>query len=198
MRITGGEYRGRTVRVPKGRLDIRPSMDRMRESIFAVLGDLGGLSFLDLFSGTGIIGLEAASRGAAPVVCVEKDPAKREILIANAGISEERIECRIMPVELFVSRCRDSFDLAFCDPPFPYRFRLDLVHKISSAGLLKPDGRLLLHRPSEDPMPERVDSLRLEDRRSYGRSIVDIYRFGEGGIGSEIEGEEVVQEPPAQ
>ncbi len=71
MRVTGGMYRGRRIDCPPG--DIRPAMDRMRVSLFAVLGDLSGTSFLDLFSGSGVIGVEAASRGAAPVVLVERD-----------------------------------------------------------------------------------------------------------------------------
>ena len=65
MRITGGLYSGRIVKMPEGDLKIRPAMDRMRESVFAVLGDLTGFSFCDLFSGSGIIGLEAASRSRA-------------------------------------------------------------------------------------------------------------------------------------
>jgi 16S rRNA (guanine966-N2)-methyltransferase len=97
MRITGGNYRGRILECPHGELELRPSMDRMRESVFAVLGGLEGLSFLDLFAGTGAIGLEAASRGAYPVVCVEKDRKKRETLIRNLNISERRIECKILP-----------------------------------------------------------------------------------------------------
>jgi 16S rRNA (guanine966-N2)-methyltransferase len=65
MRVTGGIYRGRIVKCPKG--VIRPAMDRMRESMFSVLGYMDGLSFLDVFSGSGMIGIEAASRGALPV-----------------------------------------------------------------------------------------------------------------------------------
>jgi 16S rRNA (guanine(966)-N(2))-methyltransferase RsmD len=176
MRITGGEYCGRTVSVPKGKLEIRPSMDRMRQSIFGILGDLEGMSFLDLFTGTGIIGLEASSRGADPVVCVEKDPGKRSTLIENVGIARKRIECHIIPVELFVKRCKESFDLIFCDPPFPYRFRLELLGNIVGGKILKPHGRLLMHRPAEDPMPDTIGEAVLVDRREYGRSIVDIYQ----------------------
>lgn len=181
MRVTGGEYCGRTVQVPKGRLDIRPSMDRMRQSLFGVLGDLHGYSFLDLFTGTGIIALEAASRGAGPVACVEKDPAKRSLLIENLGISRERIEIHIMPVELYVKRSKERFDIVFCDPPFPYKFRLSLVTDLIERGLVKDGGLILLHRPSEDPMPDSVGSARIEDRRAYGRSIVDFYRLGGSG-----------------
>ena len=178
MRVTGGEYCGRTIKVPKGKLDIRPSMDRMRQSLFGVLGDLHGYSFLDLFTGTGIIGLEAASRGAGPVVCVEKDPAKRSLLIENLGISRDRIEVHIMPVELYVKRSKETFDIVFCDPPFPYKHRISLVTEILERALVKEGGLILMHRPSEDPMPDSVRAAALEDRRVYGRSIVDFYRCG--------------------
>lgn len=176
MRITGGKYRGRTVSVPKGGLEIRPAMDRMRESVFAVLGDLTGLSFLDLFSGSGIVALEAASRGASPVVCVEKDPDKFAILVRNVSIADERIECRSMPVERFVLRNKCSYSVVFCDPPFPYRFRLDLIRSLAEGPTLAPGGLLLIHYPHEDPLPEELDCLTMDDEREYGRSRVRFYR----------------------
>ena len=91
MRITGGTLCGRQVKVPGGL--IRPAMDRMRESVFAVLGDLTGSSFLDIFSGSGIIALEAASRGAIYIEAVEMDPLKRKTLLENVKISPVPIFC---------------------------------------------------------------------------------------------------------
>lgn len=176
MRITGGAYRGRTVEIPQGDLEIRPAMDRMRESVFAVLGDLTGLSFLDLFSGSGIIALEAASRGAYPITCVERDKAKFPYLLRNVSISERRIECKALPVELFLLRNKTSFDLAFLDPPFPYAFRLDLLRSIEKGSALKSGGLALVHFPREDRLPESLGSLETEDERSFGRSIVRFYR----------------------
>ncbi|GHV71251.1 hypothetical protein AGMMS49928_22220 [Spirochaetia bacterium] len=102
MRITGGILRGRQVKVPEG--IIRPAMDRMRESVFGVLGDLTGMSFLDLFSGSGIIALEAASRGAAPVEAVEADRLKRKTLLENAALAPQGIRCRFMAAELYIRR----------------------------------------------------------------------------------------------
>ncbi len=176
MRITGGKYRGRTISVPKGALEIRPAMDKMRESVFAVLGDLTGLSFLDLFSGSGIIALEAASRGAFPVACVERDPGKFPNLVRNVSIAEERIECRSMPVERFVLRNKTAYSVVFCDPPFPYRFRLDLIRSLAEGPTLARGGLLLVHYPQEDPLPEAVGALAMEDEREYGRSRVRFYR----------------------
>jgi 16S rRNA (guanine966-N2)-methyltransferase len=174
MRITGGSLCGRQVEVPKG--EIRPAMDRMRESVFAVLGDLTGKSFLDLFSGSGIIALEAASRGASPVASVERDPIKRKVILKNLAIAPERIECHIMAVELFLKRTKEVFDIVFCDPPFPYRFKVDLIGRIGTSDTLKPGGLLLLHYPHEDPIPDALGPLALEDERVYGRSVVRFYR----------------------
>ncbi|MDX9828045.1 MAG: 16S rRNA (guanine(966)-N(2))-methyltransferase RsmD [Spirochaetia bacterium] len=176
MRITGGAYCGRTIEVPDSSMEIRPAMDRMRESVFAILGDLSGLSFLDLFSGSGIIALEAASRGAHPVVCVERDRVKFPTLLKNVSIAERHIECKAQPVELFLSRNKERFDLVFLDPPFPYLYRLDLLKVLSKKESLVPGGLLLIHFPREDRLSDRIDRLILEDERRYGRSHVRFYR----------------------
>ncbi|HWP69327.1 MAG TPA: 16S rRNA (guanine(966)-N(2))-methyltransferase RsmD [Rectinemataceae bacterium] len=176
MRITGGIYCGRTIELPTGQLAIRPAMDRMRESVFAVLGDLTGLSFLDLFSGSGIIALEAASRGADPVTCVERDRAKFPLLLKNVSIAEQRIECKAQPVELFLARNRSPFDIAFLDPPFPYAYKLDLLKNLGTGPTLKDGGLVLIHFPKEDRLPPQVGRLVCEDERVYGRSIVRFYR----------------------
>jgi 16S rRNA (guanine966-N2)-methyltransferase len=180
MRITGGKYRGRIVEVPKGPLEIRPAMDKMRESVFAILGDLSGLSFLDLFSGSGTIVIEAASRGAFPLACVEKDPAKFPVLLRNVSIADERIECKSMPVERFILRNKKSYSIVFCDPPFPYRFRAELLESLAQGPTLAPGGLLLIHYPHEDPLPDSLPLLSLEDEREYGRSIVRFYRKVQG------------------
>jgi 16S rRNA (guanine(966)-N(2))-methyltransferase RsmD len=177
MRITGGVLGGRHVEVPGG--SIRPSMDRMRESVFAKLGDISGRSFLDLFSGSGIIALEAASRGAAPVEAVEMDPLKRKTLLQNLSLSPCRIRCRFMAAELYIKRVKRQFDLIFCDPPFPYRFKGDLIRAISASPLMAPGSRLLIHHPRGDPAMEIPGGLPgglvLEDSREYGRSAVDFF-----------------------
>jgi 16S rRNA (guanine(966)-N(2))-methyltransferase RsmD len=183
LRITGGIYGGRTIELPKGQLEIRAAMDRMRESVFAVLGDLTGLSFLDLFSGSGIVALEAASRGAWPIVCVERDRAKFPLLLKNVAISEKRIECKAQPVELFLERNKQAFDLVFLDPPFPYAYRMELLKSLCAGRSLAEKGLVLIHFPREDRLPDVVGSLRLEDERTYGRSIVRFYRQGTGSAG---------------
>ena len=174
MRITGGSLRGRQVKIPGG--VIRPAMDRMRESIFAALGDLSGHSFLDLFSGSGIIALEAASRGAVYIEAVEIDPLKRKTLLENVKISPIRINCRFMAAELYVKRAKRAFDLIFCDPPFPYKYKWELIRAIAESPLMNEETRLLLHRPREDFCQISLNFLYLEDTREFGRSIINIFK----------------------
>lgn len=177
MRITGGIYRGRVIELPDAHLEIRPAMDRMRESVFAVLGDLEGLSFLDLFSGSGILALEAASRGARPIVCVERDRAKFPALLRNVAIAaDQRIECKALPVELFLARNRRPFDIVFLDPPFPYAYKLDILRALDASASLARGGLALIHFPREERLPKQFDSLETEDERGYGRSVVRFYR----------------------
>jgi 16S rRNA (guanine(966)-N(2))-methyltransferase RsmD len=151
-------------------------MDRMRESVFGALGDLSGCSFLDLFSGSGIVALEAASRGAADLEAVEMDAQKRKILLENLSLSPARIKCRFMAAELYVKRAKRSFDLIFCDPPFPYRFKRELVRDIAASPLVRDGSRLLLHRPREEFRDDPPPFLVKTESRSYGRSVVDFFR----------------------
>jgi 16S rRNA (guanine(966)-N(2))-methyltransferase RsmD len=151
-------------------------MDRMRESVFAVLGDLSGRSFLDLFSGSGIIALEAASRGAQPVEAVEKDGLKRRTLLKNLSIAPVRLSCRFMAVELYIKRAKQRFDIVFCDPPFPYKFKGELVQELCGSPLMGEGSLLLLHRPREEPLKAVPENLILENCREFGRSVVDFFK----------------------
>ena len=179
MRITGGKLTGRIIKCPDG--IIRPAMDRMRESVFAVLGSLEGKSWLDLFSGSGTIAIEAASRGAARIELCEKDRLKIDTILENVSITEKeldvKIKCHFMPVEYFIKRCKTQFDYIFFDPPFPYKFHEQLVNDVCTRNILAEGGTVLLHRPSEHFMPEQIGLFSLADRRVYGRSIVDFYKY---------------------
>jgi 16S rRNA (guanine(966)-N(2))-methyltransferase RsmD len=151
-------------------------MDRMRESVFGVLGDLGGASFLDIFSGTGIIALEAASRGAAYIEAVEMDSRKRDTLIDNVAISPVRIHCRFMAAELYVKRAKRNFDYIFCDPPFPYRFKWPLAAGIAASVLARDGTLIILHRPREDFFDGEIPFIQKSAVREFGRSVVEFLR----------------------
>ena len=179
MRITGGKLKGRIIKCPDG--VIRPAMDRMRESVFSILGDLSGKSWLDLFSGSGTIAIEAVSRGACDVELCEKDRIKVNTVLDNVKVTEQecgvKIKCHFMPVEYFIKRCKRSFDYIFFDPPFPYKFHEQLIEQCDKNKLLNPQGTILVHRPEEHFMPEKIGNLTRVDQRIYGRSIVDFYKY---------------------
>jgi 16S rRNA (guanine(966)-N(2))-methyltransferase RsmD len=156
-------------------------MDQMRESVFACLGDISGCSFLDIFSGSGIIALEAASRGAGSgagcIEAVESDPLKRKTLLQNVSISPVRINCRFISAELYVQRAKQPFDFIFLDPPFPYQYKWDLLSRIASSRLVSNRTTILLHRPKQDNKNEGFQLLlKQTDYREYGRSVVDFFQ----------------------
>jgi 16S rRNA (guanine966-N2)-methyltransferase len=119
IRIIGGEYRGRRIRVPE-RADLRPTPDRVRETLFNWLGQtLEGKHCLDLFAGSGALGFEAASRGAARVVMVEND---RQVFAALkdslALIAAKQVELVLGDALDYLARTTERFDVVFLDPPF--------------------------------------------------------------------------------
>lgn len=176
MRVTGGTLAGRTVAVPPG--IIRPAMDRMRESLFAILGPLDGLRFLDLFAGSGIMAIEAVSRGANEVTLVERDPRKRKVITDNLELVGDRGRLITAPAERFVARCRDEYDIVYLDPPFSYRFKADLIVRIAGRSMVGPGGRLVVHYPTQERLPDTAGALHRVDERRYGGSTVAIFAPG--------------------
>lgn len=174
MRITGGRYGGRTVKCPPG--EIRPAMDRMRESMFSILGNLSDNSFLDLFAGSGVVALEALSRGASHAVLVEKDGGKRKTILENLNIAEENnVRLILKSVEQVLRPGMERFDVVHLDPPFPMKNKEALLVLADKASQPSEGGTLMIHYPSEDKLPEICGNLRLYDKRIYGRSHLAFY-----------------------
>lgn len=196
MRVTGGAYNGRKLIVPPG--VIRPAMDRMRESLFALFGEMEGCSFLDLYCGSGSVGIEAASRGADPIVFVEKDRGKRTVLMRNLSFVEEQTEVYIVPVEHFLRRVKRSFDRIFLDPPFRQRGKVEVLQLIAARRILARGGFLVIHLSKEEEkgFPEVIGvppgagaqlagRLELSDRRLYGGSLLLFFRPSEASRNGE-------------
>ena len=156
MRVTGGRYRGRRLEVPPR--PVRPTTDRMREALFNVLAARGvamdGAHFLDLFSGSGSMAVEAASRGAASVTLVERDPRKRTCLRRNTSFVSAAVRIHISPCERFLARARPAagggWDLAFVDPPFAYRYKPDLLAALGAGALLRDRALVVVHLPVQE------------------------------------------------
>ena len=150
-------------------------MDRMRESLFSILGSLDGMSFLDLFSGSGLIGIEAASRGASPVHLVEKDYGKKKVITDNMAMVEEDIRLFLVPADRYIRKCEDRYDVIHLDPPFPLNDKLRHLQLIADKELLIPGGTLMMHYPGEEQYPDEIGDLRRYDLRRYGRSHLIFY-----------------------
>ncbi|MDY5931396.1 MAG: 16S rRNA (guanine(966)-N(2))-methyltransferase RsmD [Candidatus Ornithospirochaeta sp.] len=176
MRITGGKYVRRQIQCPPG--VIRPAMDRMRESLFAILGDLSGLSFLDLFSGSGCVAIEAASRGADPVHLVENDRGKKATIEKNLSFVEESHRLFMMDADRFILSSPYRYSIVYADPPFPMAGKLELLNKADKSGIVKEGGLFIIHYPEEEEKewPESVNAFTLVDKRKYGRSMLRFYR----------------------
>ena len=175
MRVIGGEYRGRRLAAPVG-ANVRPTSDRVREAVFSILYSLGGVEGLqvaDLFAGTGAMGIEALSRGAASVTFVEQDPRSVEAIRANlvaVGMAdaEARGDAAVVraDVDAWIARAVSRYDLVLCDPPYGYTGWETLV-----AGL--PADLAVLESGAELPAPEGWEVLR---SRRYGGTIVTVAR----------------------
>ena len=176
MRITGGKYRGRIITCPPG--VIRPAMDRMRESLFSILGNLDDYSFLDLFTGSGCVGIEAASRGASPVHIVEKDRGKKSVILKNISIVETPIKLFMADVKRFIPTSKQTYDIVYADPPFPMEGKVELTNLIAKSEIVKKGGLFIIHYPSEErsQWPETIGDLVNYDERKYGRSILRLYK----------------------
>lgn len=175
MRITGGQYCRRTVICPPG--IIRPAMDRMRESLFSILGPLDGKSFLDLFSGSGCVAIEAASRGASPIHLVEMDRGKKSVIERNLSFVNEEKRLFMMDVRRYLDSCQRRYDLIYADPPFALEGKVKLLEKVAQKGLLEDGGLFIIHFPIEEDgqWDGEVGGLKLVDRRTYGRSTLRFY-----------------------
>lgn len=179
MRIIAGTFRSRHLKSPLG-TDTRPTSDRTREGIFSVLGSVKGLRVLDLYAGTGALGLEAISRGAAHAVFVESGHRALSCLVDN--LSMLGLSGCTRPLHRTVRRARNEimkfapFDLIFCDPPWRDVISVwQLLDEMEAAAWLSIEGRLVFEHPaSSSPSMSPIADLQVVCVRAWGDSAVTI------------------------
>jgi 16S rRNA (guanine966-N2)-methyltransferase len=177
MRIIAGSHKGHTIHAPRGR-DTRPTSDRVRENVFNIVGPLDGASVLDLYAGSGAMGLEALSRGAASAVFVERDADAVRAIERNldklrlAGTILRRDAVTALAAEAGSHR---KYDLVLVDPP--YDMYPDLQPQLARylPSLLAPDGLLVVET---DARVEPELPLSLRTTRKYGQARITIYEAG--------------------
>ena len=174
--IQGGRLRGTRLAVAAGRVT-RPTRSRVREALFNVLADrLADARVLDLYAGSGALGLEALSRGAAHATFVERDPRALACLRANIAacrLSPEQFTLLVTDAQACVPPAGAVIDLALLDPPFALRD--PIAPALLRPGALAADGLLVLEQPGERVAPLRAGALVLRESRPYGTSSLWIY-----------------------
>lgn len=191
LRVTGGRLVGRRFRVPS--VGVRPTSDRVRESLFAQLSDLAGQSVLDLYSGSGALAIEAASRGAHCVVCVERSPRTLSCLRANLVSLELESMVRVVSGDVprvlqRLAREPTRFDLALIDPPYGSDEPQRAFEALVATAILAPRAMVVLERDRRHPSPS-VEGLAEIGERRYGDTVVARFATGLQGArdGSKIE-----------
>ncbi len=179
MRVVAGKWGGRTIRAPRGTL-VRPTSDRVREAVFAILGDgVEGAAVLDLFAGTGAMAIESLSRGAAAAVLVESSPAALAALRANlAALEAESALCLPLDYREAVRRLSAkgrTFDLVFLDPPYGKGLVGSSAALLTRAGVLSPGAVVVAERASRDPVETLPPGWRERDDRRYGDTRITFY-----------------------
>ena len=172
LRIIGGELRGRKISFPDAK-DLRPTPDRVRETLFNWLQmQIHGARCLDLFAGSGALGLEALSRGAAEVVFVERDGRVLQKLRENLtllGLDKGR--CVQASAEQFLRGSAEPFDIVFLDPPFKDDVLAGLCASLEAGGWLSEEFRLYMERPQRLAMPDLPAGWELLRETKAGESL---------------------------
>jgi 16S rRNA (guanine966-N2)-methyltransferase len=170
MRIIAGSHRGRRISAPKGRAT-RPTSDRVRENAFNLIGPVDGAEAIDLFAGSGALGLEALSRGVKRVTFVESDRDACRVINANLDTLGLHGTVRCQDVERALAQDRGTYDLVLCDPPYDYD-----VDRIGAAlgRIVAPDGLLVLESSSRRDPPE-LPGLDVRTSRAYGSARLTLY-----------------------
>jgi len=185
MRISGGVHRSRQLVSPRG-ASTRPTSDRVREALFSILDSRGAIvdaRVIDLFAGTGALGLEAISRGAAHATFVENDRRALEALARNIDALRERPRTRVVPqaaARAAATLAGEEATLVFCDPPYADVTRADGVAKLLTA--LEPhrvlhEGALFVLEHATRDKPALGSQFREEDARAYGDTTLSFYLY---------------------
>jgi 16S rRNA (guanine966-N2)-methyltransferase len=180
MRIIGGEAKGRRLGAPKG-CRIRPTADRIKEALFNLLQPISGKSFLDLYAGSGSVGLEALSRGVARVVFIEKNPALVHLI--NKNLQECGFDAPFATLAMDVrhglkqlANRQAQFDILFADPPYEKMLIDETIRLIGESSLVSGNGLIVLQHSFREPI-HNANSFELFDQRRYGDTILSFLKL---------------------
>ncbi len=178
MRVITGSARGVPLKAPKG-MQTRPTMDQVKEALFsAIQFEVEGRRALDLFAGSGQLGIEALSRGAMSAVFVDRQKDACKIVEENLSKTKLADKARVVCADYlsFLATCTEKFNLIFLDPPYVEIFLENALKKISEIDILSDSGIIICERPFEKPLADDFDGLTLAKNYRYGKTAVTIFR----------------------
>ncbi len=171
MRIISGKARGTKLYTLEGEIT-RPTLDRVKESLFNIIqNEVIGSSFLDMFSGSGAIGLEAASRGAKQVILCEKNKEAISIIKKNIEKTHLNVILYEMSYEKMLEKLDEKIDIVYIDPPYKTELAYESVKKLLNLNLLNDESLVIIETDEEERVIKQIDELEVKiiNKRKYGR-----------------------------
>ncbi|MDP3487792.1 MAG: 16S rRNA (guanine(966)-N(2))-methyltransferase RsmD [Bacillota bacterium] len=183
MRIISGIYGGRKILMDDS-LPIRPTSDKARGAVFSSIATLiPDSAILDIFAGTGAVGIEALSRGAKIVTAIEKSPQVAALIARNRdnlGIQSDQLAVIVGSFERELPRLEGSnYDVIFADPPYSKGYAQMVLELVAQHGLLHPTGVMIIEHFSKEEIAERAGDLRRAKIKNYGQTTMSYYLRGE-------------------
>ena len=178
MRVITGKARGIQLKTPDGMVT-RPTADRVKEALFSIIQfEIPGARVLDLFGGTGQLGIEALSRGAKSAVFVDAGEPACKLIRENLKRTRMEGEGRVIRSDYidYLSRCREQFDIIFLDPPYAEVFLENALKRITEIDILQSNGIIVAERPLGKELPWEYEGYTRSKDYKYGKTLLTIYR----------------------
>lgn len=178
MRVIAGKARGTVLKTPDGMLT-RPTIDRVKEALFSIIQfDLPGMHVLDLFGGTGQLGIEAISRGAKSAVFVDLREDACALIRENIRRAHMEGEGRVVRCDYmeFLNRCKEKFGIIFLDPPYAEVFLENALKRITEIDILQSGGIIVAERPLGKDLPWDFPGFTRSRDYKYGKVLLTLYR----------------------
>lgn len=181
MRVITGKARGVQLKTPEGMLT-RPTTDRVKEALFSIIHfEIPGAKVLDLFGGTGQLGIEALSRGAKSAVFVDAQESACKIIRENLKRTKLEKEGRVVRGDYlqYLNRCSERFDIILLDPPYAEVFLENALKRITEIDILETDGIIVTERPLGKELPWEFEGYTRSKDYKYGNTLLTLYRKAE-------------------
>ena len=178
MRVIAGSARGIVLKTPEG-MQTRPTIDRVKEALFSIIHfDLPGAKVLDLFGGTGQLGIEALSRGAASATFVDQAEPACRLIKENLRRSKLENAGKVVRGDYmeYLSRCREEYDIILLDPPYAEVFLENALKRITEIDILRSGGIIVAERPVGKDLPWDFPGFTRSKDYKYGTVLLTLYR----------------------